>query len=185
LIKEEGFLQNDYFSQFEINRMKFGPFGTIREMNPQRSKLILGGIVLVRVFIYYFIMRPWEVLKQDKSKFKNEKLLNIGSILYNALMAIFKTSVPAYPNNQSFLSVELKIKPKKNTQQATDGSEVENPTKVDKDAVKDGDIIQGFYTVQQMSAFFDCNKKLADELKQLTLGCLDALYEKVSEVKKP
>jgi len=27
-------------------------------------------------------------------------------------------SVPAYPNNQSFLSVELKIKPKKNYLQA-------------------------------------------------------------------
>ena len=50
--------------------------------------------------------------------FHHRKLLNIGSVLYNAIVAIFKTSVPAYPNNQSFLSVELKIKPKKNTQQA-------------------------------------------------------------------
>jgi len=30
LIQEEGFLQNDYFSQFEINRMKFGPFGNLK-----------------------------------------------------------------------------------------------------------------------------------------------------------
>jgi len=72
----------------------------------------------MRVLIYYFIMRPWEMFKQDKSKFKTEKLLNIGSVLYNAIIAIFKTSVPAYPNNQSFLSVELKTKAKKSTQQA-------------------------------------------------------------------
>ncbi len=72
LIQEEGFLQNDYFSQFEINRMKFGPFGNLKEMNPQRAKLIIGGVILMRVLIYYFIMRPWEMFKQDKSKFKTE-----------------------------------------------------------------------------------------------------------------
>ena len=33
-------------------------------------------------------------------------------------MRIFKTSVPAYPSNQSFLSVDLKTKPKRNIQQA-------------------------------------------------------------------
>jgi len=182
LIQEDGFLQNDYFSQFEINRMKFGPFGTIREMNAQRCKLILGGIVMIRVFIYYFIMRPWETLKQDKSKFKSEKLLNIGSILYNTLMGIFRNTVPAYPNNQSFLSVELKIKPKKNTLQALDSPDPENPVKHSKDITKDGDIIQGFYNVQQLSAFFDSNKKTAEELKQVLSGFLDAIYEKVAEV---
>jgi len=182
LIQEDGFLQNDYFSQFEINRMKFGPFGTIREMNSQRCKLILGGVVMIRVFIYYFIMRPWEVLKQDRSKFKSEKLLNIGSILYNTLMGIFRNTVPAYPNNQSFLSVELKIRPKKNTLPALEAPDPENPVKNNKDTTKDGDIIQGFYNVQQLSSFFDSNKKTAEELKQVLSGFLEAIYEKVAEV---
>jgi len=30
LIQEDGFLQSDYWSQFEINRVKFGPFGNLR-----------------------------------------------------------------------------------------------------------------------------------------------------------
>jgi len=58
LVKEDGFLQHDYFSLFEINRTKFGPFGTIHEMTPQRTKLIIEGIFLIRVLISSFIMRP-------------------------------------------------------------------------------------------------------------------------------
>ncbi len=119
LVKDESFLQNDYFSGFEIKRMKFGPFGSIKEMSPQRVKMIIGGIIIMRVLIYNFIMRPWEVYKQqEKSKFKIDKLLNIGSILYNTMMGIFKLSVPAYEKNQSFLSEELRIKPKRTLLQA-------------------------------------------------------------------
>jgi len=58
--------------------MKFGPFGTIKEMTPPRIKLIVGGILIMRVLVYYFVMRPWEVFPQDKSKFKAESVIHWG-----------------------------------------------------------------------------------------------------------
>ena len=30
LVKDESFMQNDYFTGFEIKRMKFGPFGSLK-----------------------------------------------------------------------------------------------------------------------------------------------------------
>ena len=45
--------------------------------------------------------------------FKNySNLLTIGSILYHVVLDFFRGSVPIYPNNQVFLSVNLKIKPR-------------------------------------------------------------------------
>jgi len=183
IVKEDTFMQHDYFSIFEIKRMKFGPFGSLREMGPQRVKLILGGIILMRVLIYSFIMRPWEAFKQDKTKFKIDKLLNIGSILYNTVMGIFKLSVPAYDNNQSFLAVEHVTNPKKNVLQAVDNLVPEKGfVPVEKDLTRDSEIISGFYAGHQLSAFFVSHKKIAEELKPLIGGWLDALYEKVSKV---
>jgi len=181
IVKEDTFMQQDYFSVFEIKRMKFGPFGLIREMSQQRVKLILGGIILMRVLIYSFIMRPWEAFKQDKTKFKIDKLLNIGSILYNSVMGLFKASVPAYDNNQSFLAVEHVTRPKRNPLQAVDNFVPEKGfVPVEKDMTRDSEIINGFYAGHQLSAFFVSHKKIAEELKPLIDGWLDALYQKVS-----
>jgi len=182
LTRENTFLQNDYFSLFEINRMKFGPFGTLREMSAQRVKLIIGGVFIMRVLIHFFIMRPWDGLSQKKTQFKTEKLLNIASILYNATMGVFKTSVPAYPNNQNFLSMDLKVKHKKNIQQAFDEPLPENTSKIEKDPTRESEIIAGFYGGHQLSCFFELHKKMTDELKQLIVGFLDAVNEKVQEV---
>jgi len=176
LVKENGFLQNDYFSLFEINRMKFGPFGTIREMNAQRCKLILGGVFIIRVFIYYFIMHPWEVFGQDKSKFKIDKLLNMGSIMYNMVMMIFKGSIPINANNQNFLSNDTKTRHKKTLQQAV---ESEKEIKIEKDLKFDTEIIDGFYTNDQLASFFEHNKKLSGELRQVVAGFLDIFTTKV------
>ena len=49
---------------------------------------------------------------------KYRKLLNLGSILYHLVIDIFKTSVAICKNNQGFLSVDLKVHPKKKLLQA-------------------------------------------------------------------
>ena len=85
LVKENSFLPYDYFSSFELNRLHFTNFGKtkfpkhlifllndFRDMNAQRGKLLLGGIIIIRALIYLIIMRPWDAFGQPKSKFKEE-----------------------------------------------------------------------------------------------------------------
>jgi len=178
LVKENSFLPYDYFSSFELNRLHFTNFGKTKDMNAQRGKLLLGGIIIIRALIYLIIMRPWDAFGQPKSKFKEEKLLNLGSIMYHTTINIFKGSLLVTPNNQSFLSVDLKVHPKKRPLQAMDGLKPENGFKAD-DPEKDGGIIEGFYPRNQLSSFFVDNKTTGAELKMLIEGWLNALYEKV------
>ena len=74
-------------------------------------------------------------------------------------MDIFKSSVPVSQNNQNFLSVDMKIYPKKTPLQATDISPDDN-FKIEKDTARDRDIIDGFYARHQLSTFFVDNKKM-------------------------
>ena len=80
-------------------------------------------------------------------------------------MEIIKTYSPIYPKNQEFLTLDLRIKPKSNPLKALskkywflfraidDPAEIER-FKVKKDYTRDGEIIEGFYSKQQMDAVF-------------------------------
>jgi len=74
-------------------------------------------------------------------------------------MDVFKSSVPAAQNNQSFLSVDLKIRPKKQPLIALDNTS-ESAFVIEKDPLRDGDIIEGFYAKHQLAAFFVDHKKM-------------------------
>jgi len=41
-------------------------------MDSEKSKLIIGGITLVRVFIHLVIMQPWDCFNMSKDKFNTE-----------------------------------------------------------------------------------------------------------------
>jgi len=82
-----------------------------------------------------------------------------------------KSAVPSYQNNQSFLSLDLKVRPKKKLLQAIgkkkvllskpstlDDPHAENVFHIEKDQSKDGDIIDGFYAKHQLRTFFEDTK---------------------------
>jgi len=80
-------------------------------MNPQKSKMLIASVVIIRMFIHGILMRPKALLKVNPSPVR---LLNIGSLLYNLTMDIIRTSTPVYPKNQDFLTIDLRIKPRAN-----------------------------------------------------------------------
>mmetsp|Transcript_6705 Transcript_6705/g.6024 ORF Transcript_6705/g.6024 Transcript_6705/m.6024 type:complete len:86 (+) Transcript_6705:1900-2157(+) len=47
-----GALPNGYFTEFEIKRVQFDKKGYLRDMYPINSKIILGGVVLLRALIH-------------------------------------------------------------------------------------------------------------------------------------
>jgi len=90
------------------------------------------------------------------------------------MMVVFKSLVPIFHNNQSFLPVSLKIKPKKKLSVALgienymiiliknklDLSETEVKFKVDKVECKDTEMMEGFYLKRQLRCFFEERKKM-------------------------
>jgi len=113
LCENESYLPPNYFTDFEINRLHFGYLGTLKHMNPERVKLIIGGIVFIRVFVHIILMQPWDAFSLSKDKFNVEKIFNIGSVWYNVAMELFKSSVPLSEGGQKVLNLDLKIQPKK------------------------------------------------------------------------
>jgi len=44
---------------FEINRLEFTQFLTLKNMNPMRSKMMIGMFFLIRMLVFYFMTQPW------------------------------------------------------------------------------------------------------------------------------
>ena len=100
----------------------------------------------------------------------------MGSVMYNVVMMIFKGTIPANLKNQNFLPNDLKLMHRKNPNFAT-GTEknlridyltlkldvpVPGTNTVDpkKEGGQDGEIIEGFYSINQMPSVFEHNKKM-------------------------
>jgi len=171
-------LPSNYFSEFELNRLEFGSLGTLRKMDPEKSKLIIGGITLVRVLIHMIIMQPWNTFNMSHDKFNIEKLLNIGSVLYNVVMELFKVTTPLIENSQKSVPFTIKVSPKKKTLNVFAESSIEKGFVIRKDLSRDGEILAGLYSKQQLACFFSERKRIVQELKEMMQECLDAFYEK-------
>ncbi len=86
-------------------------------------------------------------------------------------MELFKASVPLVESSQKVLNLDLKIQPKKKLLNALSNSFFENlfikfsgdaaagnEFIIKKDSTRDGEIIQGFYSKQQLACFFSDRK---------------------------
>lgn len=174
---EEGaILPNDYFTNFELKRLHLTYYGSVKDMNPDRSKLLLAGIFFFRCFIYGVLLNYTGPLKLGKGAVKKEKLLNICSILYLVGIDHIKLSAPTSTNNQSFLSKDLKVT-QKTPYKAFDENEKITKQPILKDTTRDCEIINGFFGKQQMDCVFKDKKKLTDEMKGLFVGWVDKLYD--------
>ncbi len=93
--------------------------------------------------------------------------MNIGSFLYNLAMDCLQESAPVDSKNQSFLPFDLKIKPRSIPFRATGtiilqfisiivDSFVNNMLfEVEKEPTRDSEIIEGFFSKQQLNYFFE------------------------------
>ena len=102
-------------------------------------------------------------------------LVTIGSILYHIVLDFYRGSVPIIQNNQSFLPVELKIKPRNVPLTATGKKELKPiinflddvPDLNEQEAIKpkeekgkEPEPITGFFTKNELKSCFVDRKKL-------------------------
>ena len=103
-------LPDDYFSTFEISRLQFSHFGSLKNVLPWHSKILIGGLVLVRMFCFKVIMQFNEVLGLQDSY--QQKALNIASVMYNIIMEHLRSLAPILHKNQTLVLSELKVTPR-------------------------------------------------------------------------
>jgi len=92
--------------------------------------------------------------------------MNIGSFLYNVAIECLQESAPVDNKNQNFLPHDLKIKPRGIPLRATgttlsihsnlkDSFTDNKLFEVEKEPTRDSEIIEGFFSKQQMKYFFE------------------------------
>lgn len=98
--------------------------------------------------------------------------MSIGSFLYNIAIDCLQECACVDSKNQSFLPYDLKIKPRGIPLRASGNntnwycltrldSFIENKFfAVEKDPVRDSEIIEGFYSKQQLKYFFEQNTQM-------------------------
>eukprot|EP01017_Pseudomicrothorax_dubius_P034700 TRINITY_DN4783_c0_g1_i9.p1 TRINITY_DN4783_c0_g1~~TRINITY_DN4783_c0_g1_i9.p1 ORF type:complete len:180 (-),score=39.73 TRINITY_DN4783_c0_g1_i9:251-790(-) len=101
----------NYLFEFELNRLVFTNFSTLKEMTDIRRKMIITCFILVRALLYTNILRVYEVNPSYNSK-PNVKtmLLTMGSIISVMIRDYLRLNMHMVPNNQVHLPVELKAK---------------------------------------------------------------------------
>jgi len=181
-----GVLPRDFMFDFELKRLQFTYYGTLKQMTPNRSKMIMGSLILIRILIHKIILRPWTVFYDiKKSKVNKQNLLTVASVLYYITTGLYKRNLALQHNNQAFLTPETRIKPRSNPLPALDEVvEVDEETALkQKEATKDSEpeAISGLIPKDFLKCFFSDRRKIADELKACFEGWHDKLYEVTHE----
>jgi len=181
-----GVLPRDFMFDFELKRLQFTYYGTLKQMTPNRSKMIMGSLILIRILIHKIILRPWTVFYDiKKTKVNKQNLLTIASVLYYLTTGLYKRNLALQHNNQAFLTPEARVKPRSNPLPALDEVvEIDEETALkQKEATKDceSEAISGLIPKDFLKCFFSDRRKIADELKACVEGWHDKLYEVTHE----
>mmetsp|Transcript_29161 Transcript_29161/g.26570 ORF Transcript_29161/g.26570 Transcript_29161/m.26570 type:complete len:185 (+) Transcript_29161:1588-2142(+) len=52
----------DYFTEFELYRLRFTYYATLKDVSPMMIKMICGLFILLRVLILKFLCQPWDII---------------------------------------------------------------------------------------------------------------------------
>ena len=188
-----------FLLDFEINRLSFTHFGTMKDMTEDHSKMIIGMFVLVRIMIYQFFVMPWTEIRKGvglapppKDSLAKLNLKTIASILYHSVLDFFKGKVPIQSGNQKFLPPHLKIKPTNTIMAAPTSDEAEQASS----KKPSEEAIQGLYTKKELEVFFSTRAQDASHIKGMLEQVLRNIYKithrihlenkaKLEEVKSP
>lgn len=97
-----GRLPDSYFSFFEISRMQFSHFGALKNIKDWHSKILIGGLVVIRMFLIGIFMQA-DVILGIRQNHIQERMLNLGSLIYHVIMDYLKGLAPI---TKSDVSVE-------------------------------------------------------------------------------
>eukprot|EP01016_Furgasonia_blochmanni_P020802 TRINITY_DN2321_c0_g2_i2.p1 TRINITY_DN2321_c0_g2~~TRINITY_DN2321_c0_g2_i2.p1 ORF type:complete len:295 (-),score=38.46 TRINITY_DN2321_c0_g2_i2:142-969(-) len=109
LSQDGSFLMQDYFSEFEIQRLNFSIFGCLKQMNGDHKVMMICGEVMVRRLLGELLLVPTDVLPDIKFTPRyRENIKVLASLIYLLCMEIMK-ELPANPKSQEHVLENIPI----------------------------------------------------------------------------
>jgi len=178
---QKGVPPQGFYTEFELSRLQFTNAATLKNMPPPRSKLIIGSFIILRTIVYMLLVKPWEYIKTIKKQAHLVKnLKSLSSVLYYIVLDHLRLSAPVIVNNQTLLSVEKKIKPRKGGTFIAFEEELNNEQ--EKKVNPKEEIIIGMYSRKKLSEFFTTNKEEIEKFQVRLDTWLDTIYELTTRV---
>lgn len=176
-----------FYTEYELRRMGFSEFGTLRGMTEERSKMVLGMTLVAKVLIFQVLLHPWkeaQMFVEDESAMVSignkeatrERLMVFASILHIVLDESIKSKVAGDPQSQKILSFHDKIKP------VSGGRLLYMPKGVDaaeyaKQNPPTDEAISGLYRREQLSHVFSgALKSETEDLRDMVEAWVDKVY---------
>lgn len=102
-------LPNKYFSHFELCRLPYSAFGALKGLKDWHSKVLIGGLVVVRMFIIGIIMKHILVIPYMKEN--KEIAMVVGSVMYQCTMDHLRSLAGINFETDKIVITGLKVAP--------------------------------------------------------------------------
>ena len=171
----------NFYTEFELKRLKFSEFGTIKGVTDKTAKLVIGMFLFVRVLIFEIVLYPWSKAKDFVQGIRynalvEKNLKTFASILHIVFNDYIRSVVPVDLKSQADLSAEDKIKPMPGGRLIYI-PEMEDPEEIRKRYPPKDEAVAGLYTKEELYVLFKNNKAEADQLKAYVDHWLDKLHK--------
>jgi hypothetical protein len=108
IVEEGGRLPDDYFTEFELSRLQFSHYGALKDVLAWHSKILITGVVVIRMFLMRIFMKAESVLGVERVDLQ-EKFLNLGSFFYQLAMEYVRSLAPI--NKNQLNTEDSKVRP--------------------------------------------------------------------------
>lgn len=104
-----------FFFEGELGRLDFTFFGSLKNQDAKRVKMLVVGAIFFHTLIGDFLRSPWESfpsVKSPPSDLLRLNLRNICSVIFWVFSENIRNQVPFVKNNQKQLTMDLRVKPR-------------------------------------------------------------------------
>ncbi|CAD8133825.1 unnamed protein product [Paramecium octaurelia] len=187
LTRDYEFLQQNYHSKFELNRLQFGFSGCLNNMKPTTQNMMIIMNFWIRFFIPFSFPETQKNIK-DINEVMQTNLKTIVSALYQIALLASKNLAQPIPNNTKELPIEKTTKEKnpfliKLDQFRETQEEMNLLTRMQAEKL-DEPLMYPVYTLREMDKFFDNERSFISEKIQYLINWCNGIMGAVNDFKK-
>ncbi|KAL4506482.1 hypothetical protein ABPG72_000053 [Tetrahymena utriculariae] len=166
-------LPNNYLQRFEMNRLHFSYYGSIKNVIQNSQNMLILCLVLIRLLIYKIVLPYYNI---DTSKPKNQQYIDnctwIGSIMHWLIVDYLKQNCPTIPQNLAHIQVENKPQIRKEPLVAPDRKVLPEELKLFKKGDLEDFFILGILAKEDLLMIFEKEADWCQNIKAIieTIG---------------
>jgi len=153
-------IPNSYLFPFELEKLSFNIFGTLKDMNQLKSEMIYGFMFFARGLMAELMLKPAQKISNLKEKdVKSQNLYNFNSVMYAIFLSLFNPALgPATESSR-------KPEPDNQSKEAI----ILDPGLMNSD--------QHFMSTKNLDQFFYVNEGIVSDIQNSMKRWLDIIYD--------